>query len=448
MGEGSECSRPFSCVTESKIWESTIHGSKDGHDLETLKFLMISTHYPPFNVGGDAVMVEYLAKELVKRGHEVHVYHNPAVYRALRNVSPAVDHLGTVDGVVLHPFSSRSGYLDLLLTLVFDKSGAARQRLKELVDELQPDVVHWHNTKGFIGVPFAVKNAITFYTAHDYSFVCPRSNLAKPDMSFCDSPSFCMLCASRWRKPPQIWRFGNRRVVRLPEEIKVLCPSEFMSRRLRQDGVKVFRVLNNFVPDPGPPIPMPASERDTLAYVAMLERHKGPLTLLEAFARSRNQHGFKLKIIGEGSMKRRLRLAAASLGISDRVSIPGFVSRQELENTLRKAAAIVIPSEWPETASLVAMEAFSLGLPAIATNQGGLPETLGNDSGSVMFKAGDVDELAALIVSHWKRRSEIGKLSIMARNAYENRFSPNIHISLYLNMIAELSSHAEVESVY
>ena len=392
-------------------------------------------------------MVEYLAKELVKRGHEVHVYYNPAVYEVLRRESPAANHLGTVDGVVLHPFSSRSGYLDLLLTLVFDKSGAARRRLKELIDELRPDVVHWHNTKGFIGVPFAVKNAVTFYTAHDYSFVCPRSNLARPDMSFCDTPSLCMLCASRWRKPPQIWRIGRRRVVSLSEEIKVLCPSEFMSRRLRQDGVKVFRVLNNFVPDPGPLIPVPASERDTIAYVAMLERHKGPLTLLEAFARSRNQHGFKLSIIGEGSMKRRLKHTAASLGISDRLSIPGFVSRQELENTLRKAAAIVIPSEWPETASLIAMEAFSFGLPAIASNQGGLPETLGNDSGSVMFKAGDVDELSALIVSHWKRRSEIGKLGIMARNAYENRFSPDTHISLYLNMIAELSRHAEGESI-
>ena len=37
---------------------------------------MASTFYPPYHLGGDAVHVRYLAEELVRRGHEVHVVHS------------------------------------------------------------------------------------------------------------------------------------------------------------------------------------------------------------------------------------------------------------------------------------------------------------------------------------------------------------------------------------
>ena len=48
--------------------------------MDTLKFLLTSTFYPPYHLGGDAVHVSYLAEELVKRGHEVHVLHSLDAY--------------------------------------------------------------------------------------------------------------------------------------------------------------------------------------------------------------------------------------------------------------------------------------------------------------------------------------------------------------------------------
>ena len=36
--------------------------------METLKFVMVTTHYPPQHVGGDAMMVKHISDELTKRG--------------------------------------------------------------------------------------------------------------------------------------------------------------------------------------------------------------------------------------------------------------------------------------------------------------------------------------------------------------------------------------------
>ena len=44
--------------------------------METMKILMVSTFYPPYHLGGDAVHVKYLADELTKAGHEVHIIHS------------------------------------------------------------------------------------------------------------------------------------------------------------------------------------------------------------------------------------------------------------------------------------------------------------------------------------------------------------------------------------
>ena len=45
---------------------------------------MTSTFYPPYHIGGDAVHVKYLAEELAKRGHEVHILHSIDAYNVKR----------------------------------------------------------------------------------------------------------------------------------------------------------------------------------------------------------------------------------------------------------------------------------------------------------------------------------------------------------------------------
>ncbi len=40
-----------------------------------LRICMVTTFYPPYNFGGDGIVVERLAAELADRGHHVEVIH-------------------------------------------------------------------------------------------------------------------------------------------------------------------------------------------------------------------------------------------------------------------------------------------------------------------------------------------------------------------------------------
>ena len=399
--------------------------------METLRFLMVSSHYPPRHLGGDAVMVQYLSEELAKRGHEVHVLHDPAIYSLVRESSNSVQQKKGF-GPAIHTVDSKESHTRVLLSLSFGLSGKARERLNGLCRELRIDCVHWHNTKGFIGRPYAFDGKPTLYTAHDYYLVCPRSNLARPDMSFCQKPFLCQSCLLRWKKPPQLWRIGSRRVIELEQAIRMIAPSEFMARRLRLDGLSGAHLLRNFVPDVAP---TDSVGGDHIVYMGMLEPHKGPETLLNAFGRSRNLQGFKLHIIGDGSLREQLRRSVKDMGLTERVNVPGFLPRGDATAILGGSTAMVVPSEWPENAPLTVLESLSMGVPVISSDSGGLPEIIGPDCGSATFKSGNADELAQRIVTFWENRDHMMSARRKARLAYEHNFSPDAHIARYMGLI-------------
>ena len=48
-----------------------------------LRFCFLTTFYPPFHFGGDAIGIRRLARALVRRGHHVTVVHDVDTWRAL-----------------------------------------------------------------------------------------------------------------------------------------------------------------------------------------------------------------------------------------------------------------------------------------------------------------------------------------------------------------------------
>lgn len=407
--------------------------------MDSTKFLMISTHYPPHNLGGDAFFVEYLSRELVKAGHEVHVAYNPGVHEFLRGGKLPPTRNRDPHDPTIHEFRGLGSTANMIGALSLGAARGARGFIGTLVRKVKPDIVHWHNTKGFVGAPVSSERALSLYTAHDYYAVCPRSNLLRPDMSVCSNPRFCLLCNLRWGKPPPLWRAGNRRTVRFPRDIHVIAPSDFMSARLGRDGILTDRVVHNFVPDSATPRSANNGLPNTLTYAGLMEPHKGVKTLLKAFCESANQHNLRLEMIGEGSLRDELAREVAALGLQDRIRLPGFVSREELQSIRINSIAHVIPSQWPENAPLTALEALSTGVPLIASDAGGLPEIATASSGSRSYPNGNTKALAELLISTWENRHDIEAARRKARRSYEERYTPAVHITRYKNLISDLS---------
>jgi glycosyltransferase involved in cell wall biosynthesis len=403
--------------------------------METLKFLLSSTHFPPYHLGGDAIFVQYLSEELAKRGHDVHVFYNPAWYQFLRKGDIKKDSGQGLQGVTRHPMTKSGRRYEPALALSFGWSGRAETELSDLVSRLKPDVVHWHNTRGFIGRPYSFSGSSSLFTAHDYTLICPRSNLLKPGMRLCEKPRLCTVCCLRWRKPPHLWRTGKRRAIHPDAGVKVIAPSEYMASRIRREGVEVHRVLRNFVPDPGYALGQNDREADTLVYLGLLERHKGVHVLADAFCSSSSKHGFKLWIIGDGSLKDELRLKVKKAGMDERVTITGFLEKEKVEHIRRKAAAQIVPSIWYENSPLTVLEAFSVGVPVISSDIGGLSEIVLKDAGSETFSPGNSAQLSERLVELWSRRDSVGEMSRKARTAYLERFTPEVHMSGYFKAL-------------
>ncbi len=135
--------------------------------------------------------------------------------------------------------SAISARFDTLNSLMFGMHGRARDQAANLTKAVRPDVVHWHNTRGFIGVPTIFGGETALYTSHDYGSVCPRFEPSQTRPARVRECEMVQICCTRWWKPPQLWRIGSKRVLKYPDAMKIIAPSEFLAERLRTEGVRV-----------------------------------------------------------------------------------------------------------------------------------------------------------------------------------------------------------------
>ena len=95
-----------------------------------------------------------------------------------------------------------------------------------------------------------------------------------------------------------------------------------------------------------------------------VEREKGYDDLIEAFAAfNKSNPGWKLLIIGGGSMENKLRALAEEKGLQDKVTITGYI--HEVQENLLRGSVFMMTSRW-EGFPMTVTEALEMGLPVIA----------------------------------------------------------------------------------
>src|SRR2546422_7493903 len=103
---------------------------------------MTTPFSPPYNFGGDGVLVHRVSNELARRGHLVEVIHCTDAYRlaAAPPEEPYRDH----PGVTVHGLKSRWGRLSPLLTQQTGSPLLKGKRIRRIL-ETGFDVIHYHN---------------------------------------------------------------------------------------------------------------------------------------------------------------------------------------------------------------------------------------------------------------------------------------------------------------
>jgi glycosyltransferase involved in cell wall biosynthesis len=415
-----------------------------------LRFVFVTTFYPPHHFGGDAVLVRHMAEALVRAGHAVEVIYDVDAYRASSGAAPDPAPPPDTDGIRVHALRSRLGLVSSLLTHQIGRPVVHRRAIARLLGS-GVDVLHYHNVS-LVGGPgvLAYGVALKLYTAHEHWLVCPTHVLWRHDREPCAGRQ-CLRCVARYRRPPQLWRFTGL-LERSARHVDAFCsPSRFSIDKHREFGFeRPMELLPPFLPD------TPASagradvterQRPIFLFVGRLERIKGLHDVIPVFTGAAGSGsgstppglvgdaaGAELWIAGEGNQEEELRRLA---GGAERVRFLGRVTPDEVQRLLRRARALIVPSVGFEVFPLVLLEAFREATPVIARRLGPFPEVMEASGGGLLFTTSD--DLRAAVERLASDPEGARRLGARARASFESSWSEAAFLRRYLELIAAVA---------
>ena len=393
----------------------------------SLAILVVHERYREY--GGEDAAVDAQVRMLEGAGHRVELIE--------------------VDNDTIDDTSGVAGRVRLAATTIWSTTGI--RRVTKAVRAMRPDVVHVHNTFPLLSPaiygPSRALGPAVVQTLHNFRLVCPNGVLfrdghpcqdcvGKPvalpgvvhacyrDSVLASGVVAGMLAVHRIRGT---WRHDIDRFVAL---------SWFARDRLIRGGVPPsrMRVLRNFVDEPSAP---DGDAGEDLLFVGRLTEDKGVPILLDAW-RSARIPG-RLRIAGDGPLGPLVRKAASEP--ESRIDALGRLAREATLAEMRRARAVVVPSQWYENCPMTVIEAFACGRPVIATRHGGLAEMV-EDGGTGLLV--DPRDVAGLTASLARAAADPDLMLVMgraARRRYEEAYSPDVAYRALIDVYVEAIEH-------
>jgi glycosyltransferase involved in cell wall biosynthesis len=256
--------------------------------------------------------------------------------------------------------------------------GAVSRELKRF----EPDVVVTHHPQGLSAAVFtaiAARRLPHVHTAHDLNILCARGTMTR-DGDFCGGR--CPGC--------RVQRAFRGTAIKL-DLSRLIGVSRYICERHVRAGVvpKERATALHLGAEPGAArLRSLGGDSLTLGFIGTLAPHKGIRTLLKAMQTA--EESWRLVVAGEGPLRQEVEAAARA---DFRIEYVGHVTGQAKDAFFDRCDLIVIPSEWEEPATFVAVEAAVRGIPTVVSARGGLseaPESRG-------FRSGAPEELIGAI---------------------------------------------------
>lgn len=400
--------------------------------------LIVNSLYAPYVVGGAEVVAEMLAATLAAQGHLASV-----VTSCSRDQDFGIERM---DGVEVYRFfpknrwwlyerfapNDRRSTIETICWRIRDAWNLdAGHRFEKILDQVQPDVLHTHNIKGFSPIIWQIakrKGIPIIHTAHSYELICARGSLLASSGETCVPTSRCTIC-----KVHGAWYRAQAAA------IDVFCsPSRFLLETHAEAGVVPKRcehVRNGIARVPIAISDQPRSGRP-LRYLFMgqLTEHKGIGILIRAICLSRGSE-YTIDIAGRGDWESELRALAAA---DDRVSFHGFVEGERKYRLLSDADVLIFPSVWVENSPMSIAEALCYGVPVIGSRLGAIPELIEHGTNGLLFEAGSPASLSACMTDLLERQDELRRLKVGAIRSGNSWPTPEAMTSNYLSIYRSL----------
>jgi glycosyltransferase involved in cell wall biosynthesis len=315
----------------------------------------------------------------------------------------------------------------------------AKKKLETFISNNKFDIAHLHIYYGkltsSILKPLKEQGIPIVQTLHEYKIVCPTyklydgnnlcldcadNNFYKAIFKKCNRNSFSKTFVSAAESYISLWA-GSQRLID-----KFITVSEFQKRQIIEMGFMPGKIttIHNFIDVSS--YPNFHQDGDYVLYFGRIEKVKGIDSLLEAFEIL--PPTIKLVIVGHGEYESEVRARiSSSKKLYDRVKLLGFMSKDELSQTIHKSKFVIVPSIWYETFGLTVVEAMAHYKPVIGANIGGITEIISHEIDGLLFEPGDFAELSKHIRYLWNDDSLVKNMGYAARKKVETEFSPKIH---------------------
>jgi glycosyltransferase involved in cell wall biosynthesis len=350
-----------------------------------LNFLHLTTFYPPYSFGGDAMYIYRLAHALGDQGHQVDVIHCIDSYHLQH---PAEPEIKFSDHPNVHRYGLTSGYgwLSPLLTQQTGRPLLKQKLIDNVIQNKIYDVIQFHNISllgpGILSIQPQNVNAIKLYMTHEHWLICPMHVLWKFNSRACEKPQ-CLVCTIRGKRPPQIWRYTGMLTRKSQSVDQFLSPSRFTAQMHAARGFpEPVAHLPYFIDRSDQDWENPESRPQDSPYflfVGRLERIKGVHLLIKIWQMITD---FDLLIVGNGKEAEDLRLLAKD---NPRIRFLGARSQRELGSLYYHAMATIVPSITYETFGIIIVESFARKTPVIVNDLGALPEIVTDSGGGIIY---------------------------------------------------------------
>lgn len=398
-----------------------------------LNFLHLTTFYPPYSFGGDAMYIYRLSHALGDEGHHVDVIHCIDAYHLKHPGEPKVkfdDH----SNVIRYGLNTGYGWLSPLLTHLTGRPGLKRKHISAVLNSKPYDVVHYHNISLLGPEILTLKpkqgSVVKIYTTHEHWLICPLNVLWKFNRYPCDKPK-CFQCTIMAKRPPQIWRYTSLLAKASQHVDQFVSPSRFTAlmhteRGFPQPVAHLPYFMERVDDDWKKPHPRP-QEKSYFLFVGRLEAIKGLQTLIEVW---NGVTDFDLLIAGTGNYEKELRAKACS---NPRIKFLGGLPQRELGALYLHALACIVPSITYETFGMIIIESFARKTPAIVRDLGALPEVIHDSGGGFVYRTNEelLEAMRQIAISP-ALRVELGEKGY---HAFIQWWSREAHLNLYFDFL-------------
>ena len=335
----------------------------------------------------------------------------------------------------------------------------SKQRLSEKISQFQPDIVHIHNffpllTPSIYDACIEAKVPV-IQTLHNFRLICPGALLLcrKKVCERCLTGSPYNAVIHKCYRNSRIESFAVARMVAFHRKnntwtnkvTRFIALSNFSKSKFVTAGFPSAKIIvkPNFIGQHKETHLLEQADDNQeneinsyALFAGRLSEEKGINVLFDAW----ENININLRVVGDNMLQESITTS------NKRIKFLGKLSKAEVQIQMQNAKFLVVPSICYETFGMVIIEAFSNGVPVIASNLGTMSEIIEHGKTGLLFEPGNSNELVKKIESLLEKAQLYKQMRINARNVYLEKYTSELNYKLLINIYEEALGDGKLQA--